>query len=186
MSLFFRLLWTMMFSRFRKPCDFLGPCRTGFRVWPTDLDGLGHVNNGRYLTILDLARVDLMIRSRMLGKVQAKKWYPIVIGQGIEFKKSLRVFERFEVETTLLGWDEKTIFLEQKFLTWGARVVGDRAAAPTTVAACALIRARFLKKSGGSVSSEELLKVVSNPPPVGHLPQWVRDWDQAQSILRKG
>ena len=34
-----------------------------FRVWPHDLDTSLHMNNGRYWTLMDLGRADLMIRS---------------------------------------------------------------------------------------------------------------------------
>ena len=30
------------------------------RVWPNDLDTNAHMNNGRYLTLMDLGRFDLM------------------------------------------------------------------------------------------------------------------------------
>ena len=32
-----------------------------FRAWPTDLDPSLHVNNGRYLALMDLGRLDLMV-----------------------------------------------------------------------------------------------------------------------------
>jgi len=45
--------------------------RLTFRVLPTDLDVLGHMNNGVYLSIMDLGRMDLLQRSgvwsRLLG-----------------------------------------------------------------------------------------------------------------------
>lgn len=34
-----------------------------FRVWPHDLDPSIHMNNGRYLALMDLGRLDLLIRS---------------------------------------------------------------------------------------------------------------------------
>ena len=34
--------------------------RTSFRVMPHDIDMFGHMNNGRYLQIMDVARVDWM------------------------------------------------------------------------------------------------------------------------------
>ena len=74
MNLFLRLAWLMVTARFRPRCDMLGPCRTRFRVWLTDLDVLGHVNNGVYLSLMDLGRVDLLLRSGVLAKVRARGW----------------------------------------------------------------------------------------------------------------
>ena len=57
MNLWLRLLLRSLTLSFRAPVPPLGPCLTRFRVLPLDLEPLGHVNNGRYLTWLDLARV---------------------------------------------------------------------------------------------------------------------------------
>ncbi|MFM0739211.1 thioesterase family protein [Paraburkholderia xenovorans] len=63
MSLIIRLLFLLFTSRRRTRLQVLDTCVTPFRVWFNDLDVLFHMNNGRYFTILDLARVDLMMRS---------------------------------------------------------------------------------------------------------------------------
>lgn len=63
MNLILRLLALPLLSRRRSKTSPLGPCRTPFRVWPTDLDILRHVNNGVYLSLMDLARVDLLSRA---------------------------------------------------------------------------------------------------------------------------
>lgn len=141
--------------------------RTPFRVVPTDLDLLGHMNNGRYLTILDLGRMDLMLRSGFWGKITSRGWYPVVAGQTISYRKSLVLGQRFEVHSRILGMDERWNYLEQSF------VVGDE------VYAQALIRARFLKRSGGSVSSRELLDMVGEMPADRVLPSWISAWAEA-------
>ena len=40
----------------------LGLCLTPFRCWFTDLDVLRHMNNGKYFSIMDLARVDRILK----------------------------------------------------------------------------------------------------------------------------
>jgi len=67
-KLFFRLLHAFLAVRFREPCGMLGPCRTRFRVWPGDIDVLLQVNNGVYLSMLDVARVDI---DAALGRARA-------------------------------------------------------------------------------------------------------------------
>lgn len=59
----FRLAWLSIRSRFGPRIQPTEVARTGFRVWPTDLDVLMHMNNGVYLSIMDLGRIDLMARS---------------------------------------------------------------------------------------------------------------------------
>ena len=92
MNLFLRLLFTLIARRFRPACPVIGPCLTPFRVWLTDLDLLGHMNNGVYLTILDVARIDLIARSGLLTKLQVADLYPVVAAETIRFRRSLRLF----------------------------------------------------------------------------------------------
>src|SRR4051812_12217422 len=115
MNRWLRLLWFVLTVRGRAAVPALGPCRTQFRVWPTDLDVFRHMNNGMYLTIMDIARLDLLTRSGVWKKVRALGWYPVVVAETMQFRRSLNLFERFEIETRVLGWDDKAIVLEQQF-----------------------------------------------------------------------
>lgn len=172
MNLLLRLLWLLIASRARTAAHPLGPCRTPFRVWPTDLDVLRHVNNGVYLSIMDLARVDLMMRAGMAGHIKARGWYPVVVAETIQFRRSLNLFDRFEIETRVLGWDEKAIVIEQQFLRGGEAV------------AHALVRARFLSKRGGAVSPRELIALLGLPtesPPMG---DYAARWNAEQAQWR--
>ncbi len=168
MNLFFRLLWTILAARFRSPVSIMGPCTTPFRCLPTDLDVLRHMNNGVYLSLMDLARVDLMNRAGLTKKIAAQNWYPVVVAETIRFRKSLELFDAFTIETKIVGWDEKAFLLEQKFFRKEVFI------------ADAVVRARFLKKSGGSVSPQEFFTAMQMTPPPVETPQWVRDWNQNQ------
>ncbi|MGO1319598.1 MAG: acyl-CoA thioesterase [Galactobacter sp.] len=141
--------------------------RTPFRVTPLDLDQLGHMNNGRYLTILDLGRMDLMLTSGLWRRCTSRGWYPVVAAQTISYRKSLHPGERFDVVTRLLGIDERWVFMEQSFC------VGDE------VYAHAIVKARFLKRSGGGVSAEELLAEAGPNPDGREVPAWVHAWSDA-------
>lgn len=171
MNLFARLIWLMLTARFRSRCDILGPCRTRFRVWPTDLDVLRHVNNGVYLSMMDLGRVDLLLRSDVMPKVRARGWYPVVAAETIQFRRSLQLFEKFVIETRVIGWDERSIYLEQRF----ARPGGDG-----ETIALAVIRGRFLVKGGGTVSMSELLALAGHEEPSPEIPEWVVRWNEGQ------
>ena len=168
MNLFFRLLHTLTFSRFRTPVDIFSPCQTPFRCWPTDLDVLLHMNNGKYFSLMDLARVDLMIRAKLLKKLNQQGWYPVVVAETIRFKKSLKAFDSFVIETQVVGWDEKAILLQQQFLRKGE------------VVCQAHIRSRFLKKTGGSVSPQELLNLIGTEGPSPELAPWLANWNDNQ------
>ncbi len=164
MNLWFRLLYTLLAAPFRRRVDPLGPCRTAFRVWPTDLDALGHMTNSKYLAWLDLARLDLMLRSRLAGELRRRGWYPVVANQTIAYRRALNLFARVEVETSILGWDDRCLYLEQRFLAGGE------------VAAHAIVRGRFLKVGGGKVPVADLLTLAGAEADARTLPAWVQDW----------
>jgi len=116
MNLWFRSLIVLFTVFFRRSLDPLDESVLKFRVWPTDLDVNFHMNNGRYLTIMDLGRVDLMLRTG-LGKMALKrKWAPLVGSATIRFRQSLNPFQRYRLKSRILCWDEKWFFIEQRFV----------------------------------------------------------------------
>lgn len=166
MNLFFRLLLLFLTFRFHPRCEKLGPARKRFVVWPPDLDVLWHVNNGVYLSMLDVARVDWMLRSGMAGPIRQRGYYPVVAAETIRFRRSLQLFQAFEVETKVLGWDDKAFLVQHHFLR------GDELVAE------AIVRARFLKRRGGTVTSAELLEAIGVAEPSPPLPEWIAAWNR--------
>ena len=169
MNLFLRLLLLFLTAPFRARCDPLGPTRKRFLVWPPDLDVLFHVNNGVYLSMLDVARVDLLLRSGIGKQLWRAGLYPVVAAQTIRFRRSLQLFQVFEVETTVIGWDEKAFIIQHRFLR------GDELVAE------AIVRSRYLRRKGGTVSSAEVLTVVGRAGPSPELPAWVEAWNRVNS-----
>ena len=142
-----------------------------FRVWPTDLDVLWHMNNGKYCSIMDLGRIDMMIRNGLWRTFREQGWYPVIAAEWIRFKASLTPFTRFELRTMPMGWDDKSFYLRQTFMVRG-RVV-----------AVGLVRARFLAKGGGTVDAPTLADKVSPGAQSPPLPDYVRDWQAAEEHL---
>jgi acyl-CoA thioesterase FadM len=123
MNLFFRMLYVLALSLFRERLP-VGPAesRLRLRTLPNDLDLNLHMNNGRYLTICDLTRIDMFIRSGLLKVMLKKKWAPIIADHTMTYKRPLRLFERFDVALALTHWDEKFFYMTHTF-TVGDRVV---------------------------------------------------------------
>lgn len=182
MNLFFRLAWLWIVGRFRSRVPAEGPCRTPFRVLPTDLDVLRHVNNGVYLSLMDLARVDLMRRSGLFAELARRGWYPVVTAETIQFRRSLEPFERFSIVTRVLGWDDRAIVVGQEFERGGETV------------ARALVRARFLRREGGTVPVDEVVALSGLgrddlPALAGRAARWNADfatWDDEPRRLDAG
>jgi acyl-CoA thioesterase FadM len=175
-NLWLRLLLLRVLGRYRPRLDLLDECVTPFRVLPGDLDLLRHMNNGRYLTILDIARLDLFARSGMDHVLARNGWYPVVTAETIAFHRALTLGRPFSVTTRTLGWDDRCVVLEQVFRT------GRDGTGP--IAAEAVIRALLLRRGGGRVPVTELLEAAGHPGGLDRpLEGWVADWFRAQNAL---
>lgn len=116
MNLYLRLLYVLVVSVFRPrlPAGKTTSELTLFTL-PNDLDINFHVNNGRYLTLCDLSRVDLFLRSG-LGRVMISRgWMPIIAEHTMTYRKPLGAFRRFKATMHLTHWDEKYFFMTHIF-----------------------------------------------------------------------
>ncbi|MFC5502331.1 acyl-CoA thioesterase [Lysinimonas soli] len=166
MNLFLRLLRLRLTVARRSRLDFLDVGRMPMRVALTDLDPLRHVNNGVYLSMMDLGRIDLMMRSGVWKRLTTAGYYPVVAAQTITYRKSLELGQRFMLETALRGFDEKAAYIEQRFVVDGE------------IYASAIVKARFLKRSGGTVSLDELGALVDQDLRVHAIDSKTARWSQ--------
>lgn len=129
MNLWLRILWYLAVARFRPRLSLPGDVsRLAFRVWPLDLDTSLHMNNGRYLTLMDLGRLDIMVGSGLWRAVLRHGWTPIASAIKIRFRRELRPFQRFRLETRLVAWDKASVIMEQTFVIAGGPRDGQIAA----------------------------------------------------------
>src|SRR5262245_40892655 len=116
MNLWFRLIWLILTARSRPRLALFDASNLAFRVWPHDLDMSLHMNNGRYLAIMDLGRVDVIVRTGLISAVLKHRWTPVANAAVIRFRRELRLGDRFRLETRILAWDATTVVMEQVFL----------------------------------------------------------------------
>ncbi|WP_424937170.1 MULTISPECIES: acyl-CoA thioesterase [Bacteria] len=144
--------------------------RVRLTTLPTDLDILRHMNNGRYLSLFDLGRWDLLIRTGLFDAMKERGWYAVVSSETVTFRKSLELWQRFDVESRLMGHDDKALFLEHRAVVDGE------------VYARVIVRARMLRRAGGTVSHEELFGALGRPEGVPGVADWIHDWATASSL----
>ena len=127
MSLIFRMIWLLLTSLFKPRLPHIKPVNElHLMVLPNDLDINMHMNNGRYLTICDLSRVDMFIRSGLAKTMLKEKWMPIITEHTMVYKKALKPFQRYTVRMDVTGWDERSFDMVHSF------IVGDRVVAEGT------------------------------------------------------
>jgi acyl-CoA thioesterase FadM len=123
MNLYFRML-ILLFRSIGSDRITLDNLRNSLshRVLPNDLDMNLHMNNGRYLTICDLSRVDFFFRTGLLRLMLRNKWMPIIAFHDMTFIKPLKPFQKYEVEMIVERWDEKYFYCKHHFTSNGKKV----------------------------------------------------------------
>ena len=150
--------------------DLLATTHVSLRVWPNDLDFNMHVNNGRYLALADIARMHWFVRTGILGVARRQKAIPVIGDAIAKFRHDLKVFQTFEIQTRLIGWDRKWGFIEHRFVRMD-RVVGVVA-----------IRGVF-KGPGGPVDQEVVLGGLAHTAPSPELPEWASCFRHGGELL---
>ncbi len=174
MNVIWRTLLTMLSARRRlRRGDALALAEVStirLRTLPTDIDLLRHMNNGRYLSLFDLGRWDLLIRTGLGGAMRERGWYAVVAAETITFRKSLGLWQRFDVESRMLGHDDRAFYMEHRAVVDGE------------VYARVIVRARILRRSGGIVPHEEVFDAVGQPQGVPEIEPWVQEWAAASAL----
>jgi acyl-CoA thioesterase FadM len=75
------------------------------------------MNNGRYWTLMDLGRTDMMIRSGLWRPILKNGWVPMVAAGQIRFRRELRPFRPFTLETRIVTWSETHVVMEQRLVS---------------------------------------------------------------------
>jgi YbgC/YbaW family acyl-CoA thioester hydrolase len=140
------------------------------RVWLTDLDELRHMNNGVYLALLDHARLDLMLRSGAWQTMRDAKVYPVVTAQSIAYRKSLELGQRFQIESRIVGYDDRAVYIEQRVVSKGEMY------------ARAFVQGRFLRDAGGVAPIDEVGATVGVVTADHPAPEWLREWSGNVSL----
>jgi acyl-CoA thioesterase FadM len=168
MSILFRFLVTLIaaFFRPRMRIDDISVLKQ--RVWPIDLDFNVHMNNARYLSVMDLGRVDWIIRSGAWKLMKREGMAPVVGGAMVRYRRSLLPFQRYELRTRLLGWDERWIYVEQAMVRQDGL-------------ACVAVQRAGFTKGGRLVTPKELADKLNYRGPDIAAPAWVAAWNQGEA-----
>ncbi|HYG86293.1 MAG TPA: thioesterase family protein [Azospirillum sp.] len=163
MNLLFRLVVVIVSALLRQRLAFMEASRVTFRVLPTDLDINMHMTNARYFSVMDLGRTDLLIRSGLAGAMLRNRWRPVLGASTMRFRRPLKPFQRYEVISRVLCWDERWFFIEQ------------RAETPEGTAAVAVMQGAFIGK-GGIVPPAKMLALAGMPADSPPMPDFVAAW----------
>lgn len=171
MNLYLRLFFTWMRACFKpriRPGDTI---ELKLRVLPSDLDVNGHMNNGRYMSIVDLALVEYFTRSGFLRLAVRRGWKPMLGGSIISFRRGLKPFAMYTLRFRLACWDERWNYLHFEF------VRGDEVMAVGHTKGAAVGRK-------GIVDSHEVYTLLGFDPVSPAFPASVVAWLEADRLIR--
>lgn len=180
MNLWLRLVWLFLTAPWRPRIAIPeGRSELTLRVLPNDLDFSLHMNNGRYLTVMDLGRLDLIIRTGLGAVVWANRWTPVANAAVIRFRRELRLLERYRLETRVVGWLDQAVLIEQTFVFAGGEREGQ-------VAARALFKgALYDRESSRYVPVAELMRSLGIETASPPLPSDMEAFLATDRIMRE-
>jgi acyl-CoA thioesterase FadM len=171
MNLYLRLLWTLLRAPFKPRIALGDTIELKLRVWPNDLDVNGHMNNGRYMTITDLAIIEYFSRSGFLRVMLTKGWRPMLGGSMISFRRGLESFKAYTLRFSMLCWDERWSYMRFEFVQAGQTMAVGHAKG-------AIVGRR------GIVSSSETLDALGLSATSPAFPPSVQAWVEAERLIR--
>lgn len=166
---FLRLALELWRVRAAPPLDVTDTHVSRHRCWPQDLDPWVELNNGRTLTLYDLGRIPLGIRTGLARVVRAQGWGLTVAGASIRYRRRIRLWDIVEMRSRCVGWDGRFFYMEQSM--WKGEDCTSQM----------LLRSAVTSASGivpPAAALQALGRVTHSPD----LPGWVSAWSAADAL----
>ncbi len=135
---------------------------------PWDLDVWWELNNGRTLTLYDLGRIPLFMRTGILATLRRSGWGLTIAGSMVRYRRRVTAFDRLEMRSALIGRDARFFYIHQSM--WR----GGEAVSAALYRGCGTSRA-------GIVPTDELAAAHGVPDWRPALPDWVAGWSAAEA-----
>lgn len=155
----------------------LDPSVTRMRVLPQDLDFMRIVNSGAYLQIMNVAGYRHMGRAGGLRLAAEQSWIGVVAASTLRYRRSLRLWDRFEDTSRVLGWDDRAFYIEH--------LITRR----NELCTRGVVAMRFMHRRGGArLSPHEIVPLLAqaqgyieplSPALPADVAQWADGWAES-------
>jgi acyl-CoA thioesterase FadM len=151
--------------KFRRaaPLPILGTHVSHHVCWPWDLDPWMELNNVRTLTLYDLGRIPLGVRTGLSRAVRANGWGLTVAGNSTRYRRRVTVFDRIEMRSRCIGWDARFFYMEQSM--WRGEECTSQ-----------LLLRSAVTSTAGIVAPARAVEALGQPVESPPLPDWVAGW----------
>ncbi|XP_055371379.1 protein THEM6 [Condylostylus longicornis] len=76
-----------------------------------------HMNNARYVRELDFARFHYYALTGLYEEIRNGGGGAVQGASSVRYRRTIPIFHPYRIETKLVWWDEKAIYIEQQFIT---------------------------------------------------------------------
>lgn len=168
---FFRLAKSVVQGALDTRIGFTNPSEMVFWTRPYDMDWLLELNNGRILTLCDVGRIHLAMRTGLGKQCFQRKWGFVIAGTSMRYQKRIRAFCRVRMQTQVVAVDEKWLYLQQNLFT------------KQEMACAVLSRIGVTALSTGKlIPIDTMLDTLGLSELDLPTPQWVRAWIDADKL----
>ncbi|MBE3638978.1 acyl-CoA thioesterase [Mangrovicoccus algicola] len=165
---FIRMAVDLWVFRKAPPLSPLEPHSTTHHVWPWDLDIFLELNNGRTLTLYDVARVVQARRAGLWETLKREGWGMTVAGLSVRYRRRVRVFQKVESRVRLVAWDARFFYLDQSMWRKGE------------CTSQILVRIAVTGEAG-IVPTDRVLDAMAYRGRKPEAPDWVQAWIEAEA-----
>lgn len=152
MNLFARFMLILFAALRGQPArDPLEPTRIGLRVWLTDRAFARTVPLHRIRSYTDLATINSVIRIGLGRLIRQNGWMPIIQAESIRHTGALRFPQKFEVVTSIVGWQDNYVCYVHEVFAGEERV------------AVSSMLARIIGRKGSAVAISSIAEDLGAP-----------------------
>jgi acyl-CoA thioesterase FadM len=130
------------------------------RVLPNDID-ITKITNDRFLALMDLGRMDIAFRTGLLKSMFKHKWVPLATFDTIRFRYPLKMFQKYQLRTRVVWWDNTTMYFKQVFERKGRVVASGYVCATLLGSNGAIPPDKVIAETGQSVTKPDEPEIVA-------------------------
>jgi acyl-CoA thioesterase FadM len=132
--------------------------------WPHDLDMWLELNNGRALSLYDIGRIAMAQRVGLIAALRTNSWGLTMAGSCTRFRHRIHGFERFEMRSSPVCFDDKFTYIEQSMWKKNGEC-----------ASHVVYRAAVTDKNG-IVAPRIVMQAIGHDQSSPEMPAWIASW----------
>ena len=150
-------------NRSKPALSFNDVSETSFLCRPWDLDMFMEMNNGRVITLFDIGRFHLAIRSGLSAVLKREGWGLVVAGSTIRYRKRVRLFDKVTMRTQVIGNDNRWVYICQSMWVKGE-------------AASSILLRTGVTEKGKVIDPERVKEAMGTADLTFPESKWLQEW----------